>query len=163
MNITEAKVLALLHMEEHGILDKFKFFFEDCKSSLGRCHYGRIKKITLSRWYVKLNEESDVEDTILHEIAHALSWIRYGKEGIGHGKLWKEVCREIGATPERTHKGIIEYPNNHFKYVDTCVCGITYKRHRLSEFRQYRCPECLQNLFVEKKDIVIYRDGKKCA
>ena len=161
MNIAEGKILALLHMENHRIAD-WQLKFENCKRSLGRCHYN-ARVISLSKWYVELNEEDDVEDTILLEIAHALSWIRYGKEGKGHGKLWKKVCKEIGATPERTHKGIIEYPNNHFKYVDTCACGITYKRHRLVSQMGYRCPKCYQNLFVEKKDIVIYRDGKKCA
>lgn len=162
MNVTEAETLALLHMEEHGILDKFKFFFENCKRSLGRCHYDG-KKITLSKWYVELNEEKDVEDTILHEIAHALSFLKYGKKGTGHGVFWKQMCRKIGAKPNRIHQGVIEYPNNHYKYVDTCACKTTFKRHRLSDFRTYRCPKCLQNLFVEKKDIVIYRDGRKCA
>lgn len=161
MKLEEAETLGLLHMEEHGLLVKsWRLDFENCKRSLGRCHY-RTKKITLSKWYVELNEEHDVEDTILHEIAHALSYIRHGQAGIGHGYLWKKICREIGATPERVHKGIVEYPNNHFKYVDTCACGITYKRHRLSSRRGYCCPKCFQNLFVEKKDIVIYRNGKK--
>ena len=144
-------------MEEHGLLNqKWKFAFESCKRSLGRCHYN-LKKITLSKWYVQLNEEDDVEDTILHEIAHALSFIRYGSKGAGHGILWKRICLEIGATPQRVHKGILEYPSNHFKYVDTCCCGITYKRHRLSAKRGYRCPKCRQNLFVKKKDIIAFR------
>ena len=44
-------------------------------------------------------------------------------------KVWKleESLHESGATPQRVHKGIIEYPKQHFKYVDTCGCGITYK------------------------------------
>ena len=163
MNITEAKILTLLHMEEHGLSNKhWNFEFEDCKRSLGRCHYNS-RKITLSKWYVELNEEEDVEDTILHEIAHALTFLTYGREGKGHGVLWKQMCRKIGAKPNTTHQGILEYPNNHYKYEDTCSCNIVYKKHRLSKNRSYRCPKCLQNLFVEKKDIVIYRDGKKCS
>ena len=150
MNATEAEQLAFLHMEEHGLFDKlWHFDFEACKRTLGRCHY-HVKKITLSKWYVELNKEDDVEDTILHEIAHALSFLRYGTKGKGHGRLWKRVCREIGARPERLHKGILEYPNNHYKYVDTCSCGITYKRHRKSDFRIYRCPKCKKNLFLSK-------------
>jgi predicted SprT family Zn-dependent metalloprotease len=89
----------------------------------------------------------------LHEIAHALSFIRYGREGKGHGRLWKRVCREVGATPERVHKGILEYPDNHYKYIDDCACGITYKRHRKSDFRIYRCPKCKQPLFNRKEKI----------
>ena len=151
MDVINGEALALLHMEEHGLFDEcWHFDFEDCKRSLGRCHYYK-KKITLSKWYVELNTEADVEDTILHEIAHALSWIRYGREGKGHGKLWKKICREIGATPKRLHKGILKYPDNHYKYVDACACGTTYKRHRISKGRKYRCPKCREPLFNSKE------------
>ena len=151
MDINDAKALALLHMDEHGLFDElWHFDFEDCKRSLGRCHYTK-RKISLSEWYVELNNEKDVEDTILHEIAHALSWTRYGKKAKGHGKLWKQVCIEIGATPERLHKGIVEYPDNHHKYVDTCGCKITYKRHRIRKGAKYRCPKCREPLFNSKR------------
>ena len=147
MNITDAQALALLHMEDHRLFDEcWHFEFESCKRTLGRCHY-HVKKITLSKWYVELNEEDDVEDTILHEIAHALSFLRYGTKGKGHGRLWKNVCKEIGARPERLHKGILEYPDNHYKYSDTCGCDITYQRHRIRKNAKYRCPKCNEPLF----------------
>jgi len=148
MDIQDAEMLAFLHMEDHGLFDDlWHFDFEYCKRSLGRCHYS-LRKITLSKWYVKLNEEDDVEDTILHEIAHALGFIRYGREG--QGTLWKTICREIGASPERTHKGILEYPNNHYKYSDDCICGITHERHRISTNRKYHCSKCNQPVFSKK-------------
>lgn len=150
MDIIEAEALALGHMDRHGLLDGlWHFDFEHCKRSLGRCHYNS-QKITLSKWYVELNRQDDVEDTILHEIAHALSYIRYGRKGKGHGHLWKKVCRQIGATPQRVHKGILEYPDKHHKYVDTCICGKTFKRHRKSNRRNYHCPKCRQPLYNAK-------------
>ena len=151
MNTIDAEVLILLHMEKHGLFDKlWHFDFEHCKRSLGRCHYDK-QKITLSKWYVELNEEKDVEDTILHEIAHALSFLKYGRKGTGHGIFWKQMCIKIGAKPNRIHQGVIEYPSNHHKYVDDCACGITYKRHRISKERHYRCPKCRQPLFNLKE------------
>jgi len=151
MNTNDAEALALLHMEEHGLFDElWHFTFESRKRTLGRCHY-HAKKITLSKWYVELNEENDVEDTILHEIAHALSFLRYGTNGKGHGRLWKNVCKEIGARPERLHKGILEYPDNHYKYSDTCGCDITYQRHRIRKNAKYRCPKCNEPLFNSKR------------
>ena len=141
MNVTEAETLALLYMEEHGILDKFKFFFEDCKSSLGRCHYGKIKKITLSRRYVEQNEEALVEDTILHEIAHALDYLERGYSS--HDKHWKKICVRIGADPQRC-KEDVDFPEDHYKYSTTC-CGTTYGRHRKSN-RFYICPKCRKRL-----------------
>jgi len=142
MNVTEAKTLALLHMEEHGILDKFKFFFEDCKRTLGRCHYGGIKKITLSRWYVENNEEALVEDTILHEIAHALDYLERGYSK--HDKHWKKICIRIGAKPERCSKNA-DKPEGHYKYSVVC-CGKTYGKHRKSRGRTYSCPQCRKRL-----------------
>lgn len=162
MNITDAETLCLLHMEEHGLMDKLWYFeFEDCKTSLGRCHYIE-EKITLSKWYVELNEEKDVEDTILHEIAHALSFLKYGEKGRGHGVLWKQMCRKIGAKPNRLHQGIVEYPNNHHKYIDDCVCGITYRMHRLRKNSKYRCPKCNQPLF-DSKEKKVWLSAKNTA
>jgi predicted SprT family Zn-dependent metalloprotease len=147
MNVIEAEILALDRMEEHGLFDElWHFDFEHCKRTLGRCHY-TPKKITLSKWYVEFNNESEVEDTILHEIAHALSYIRHGSKGIGHGGIWKGICREIGAIPKSCSKGNLVKPKDHYKYIDDCACGITYKRHRKSDFRIYRCPKCKQPLF----------------
>tara|TARA_B100000085_G_C18509609_1_gene499050 strand:+ start:397 stop:870 length:474 start_codon:yes stop_codon:yes gene_type:complete len=156
MNITDAETLCLLHMEEHGLMDKLWYFeFEDCKTSLGRCHYTE-EKITLSKWYVELNEEKDVEDTILHEIAHALSFLKYGKKGTGHGVLWKQMCRKIGAKPNRIHQGVIEYPNNHYKYSSTC-CGHTWGMHRMGKGRRYLCPKCDKRLvFKTRKKTLTY-------
>ena len=143
MILEDAKTLALLHMEDHGLMDKlWHFEFEDCKGTLGRCHYAE-EKITLSKWYAELNDEQKVEDTILHEIAHALAWIN--NKFTGHGKVWQNWARKIGATPKACKSNIVS-PEKHYKYEQTC-CGITYKRHRLRKRAKYYCPNCNQRLF----------------
>ena len=143
MLLKDAKTLALLHMEEHGVDDKFTFEFEDCKRTLGRCHY-LTKKITLSKWYAELNNEEEVEDTILHEIAHALAWIN--DRCTGHNATWKKWARKVGATPKACSKSNLAQPKNHYKYEQTC-CGTTYKRHRLRKNAKYYCPNCKGKLF----------------
>ena len=144
MILKDAQTLALLHMEEHGLLDKlWHFEFEDCKTTLGRCHY-KEEKITLSKWYAELNKESEVEDTILHEIAHALAWTH--NKFTGHGKIWKDWATKIGATPKACSKSNLINPEKHYKYEQTC-CGVTYKRHRLRKRATYYCPNCNQKLF----------------
>jgi predicted SprT family Zn-dependent metalloprotease len=143
MLLEDAKTLALLHMEEYGVDDKFTFEFEDCKRTLGRCHY-YTKKITLSKWYAELNEEKEIEDTILHEIAHALAWTH--NKFKGHGKIWKDWARKVGATPKACSKANLAKPTNHYKYEQTC-CGVTYKRHRLRKNARYFCPNCKGKLF----------------
>ena len=143
MILRDAQTLALLHMEEHGVAEDFTFEFEACKRTLGRCFYYE-KKITLSKWYAELNEESEVEDTILHEIAHALAWTH--NKFTGHGKIWKDWARKIGANPKACSKNDLIKPEKHYKYEQTC-CGVTYKRHRVRKRARYYCPNCNQKLF----------------
>lgn len=66
------------------------------KKQLGSCHY-RTKNIYISLPLANLTGEEQLEDTILHEIAHAIAGSK-----AGHGPAWKAVCREIGANPNRT-------------------------------------------------------------
>lgn len=162
MKAREAESLVYKYMAKYDLPDEWLFDWQNKKRALGTCSYSR-KEIRLSKWYVELNDKESVVDTILHELAHALSFVRYGRAGIGHGRLWKKVCREVGAIPKACSTESLTKPQNHYKYVDTCCCGITYKKHRIRNNRTYSCPKCRQNLFVEKKDIVIYRDGRKCA
>jgi SprT protein len=147
MNTRETEILVYKYMAKHKLPDDWIFRWQNKKRSLGTCSYGQ-KEIRLSRWYVELNNLEEVRDTILHEIAHALSYIRYGTKGIGHGRLWKKVCVEIGAIPRACSKDRLNSPKNHYKYIDTCYCGITYKRHRISKFATYSCPKCNERLFL---------------
>ena len=63
---------------------------------------GNIKPwlIRLSRPLTNANPWSTVKDTVLHEIAHALT------PGHHHDKVWKAKCVELGATPERCYRTI---------------------------------------------------------
>lgn len=114
MNLEEAKQLCLLHMENHGLFEHgFDFKWIKSKKTFGQCSTvrNRLTKefvkgrcfIKLSPYLVELNSEEEVEDTILHEIAHALDVIRNGVSS-GHGYPWKKICVEIGAKPVRCYK-----------------------------------------------------------
>ena len=103
MNTREAESLVYKYMAKHELPDEWLFRWQNKKSALGTCSYNK-KEIRLSKWYVELNDVVSVRDTILHEIAHALSYVYYGSEGIGHGKLWKDICRQIGAIPKACSK-----------------------------------------------------------
>lgn len=59
---------------------------------LGKCSY-QDKSIYLNMHHIDTHPSIEVEDTIRHEIAHALV------PNDGHGELWKAKARELGASP----------------------------------------------------------------
>ena len=61
----------------------------------GRCNY-QTRTIDISAKLALINPAERTEDTIRHEIAHALT-----EPGVGHGPVWKAACRVTGATPRR--------------------------------------------------------------
>lgn len=81
----------------HDVLDKWGLenwsfqYNKRIKKTLGRCFHYR-KLIEISYDYAQSADQKEVEDTILHEIAHALA----GPEA-GHGPIWKRWARELGA------------------------------------------------------------------
>ena len=76
MNLDQAEQLALSLMREHGLLPRWSFAFDRAERRFGSCNE-RKRRITLSAAIVRLNSESEVRDTILHEIAHALVGVRW--------------------------------------------------------------------------------------
>jgi len=56
-------------------------------------------RITISA--LLLTEEQQFWDTIRHEYAHAVVYLRYPGQRHGHDAVWKAVCREVGCSPDR--------------------------------------------------------------
>jgi predicted SprT family Zn-dependent metalloprotease len=99
VNLDAARALADDLMWEHGLTARgWRFEFDRAIRRFGACHWRPSCKITLSRVLVAANEEPEVRDTILHEIAHALA----GRDA-GHGPTWRAKCLEVGARPERCY------------------------------------------------------------
>lgn len=101
MNLFAAHRLATDLMVQHG-LSNWHFEFDSAVRRFGVCRYKK-KIIGLSRQLVQDNPEKEVGLVLLHEISHSLSYLRFGMKGVGHGKLWKQVCIEIGAEPTRCY------------------------------------------------------------
>lgn len=71
------------------------FKYTHGRRQLGVCYYDR-KLIKISRDYARINEESRMVNTLLHEIAHALAG-----PYAGHGPLWEKIARMIGSSGHR--------------------------------------------------------------
>src|SRR5271166_5291042 len=86
-------------LEEFGLND-WSVVWDRSHKNAGQCQPS-VKHISLSAPLMALWTFEQSKDTILHELAHALTL------GHGHDRIWKAKCREIGADPTRTwgHNG----------------------------------------------------------
>lgn len=73
----------------------WSFQWNNRKRTFGICLYTR-KTIELSRLMIANQSKADIRDTILHEIAHALT------PGAQHGPEWKAMARRLGCVPKST-------------------------------------------------------------
>jgi hypothetical protein len=96
MELKQAETLAKQLMAEHmGHLKGWQFVFNGrLRRALGRCNYTK-KHVELCPKYVECNDEPQVRDTILHEIAHALC------PGHSHDKVWSDTAKRLGADGQR--------------------------------------------------------------
>jgi len=94
-NTSEVAAFARTKLNEHGLVG-WTFGFDKAVQRFGVCKY-RTRQITLSEKLVRANSFEQCCDTVLHEIAHALT------PGAKHGPAWKAAARRIGANPERCY------------------------------------------------------------
>jgi predicted SprT family Zn-dependent metalloprotease len=132
MKLGDARRLALRLMRTHGVPADWSFQFDRSKVRFGKCNYAR-REITLSQYLVELNDEPEVRETILHEIAHALV-----PRGAGHGPAWQTVAQSIGCQGKRCYGEEVVRPAP--KYKGTCPsCRHVIFRHRRTVVACGRC------------------------
>ena len=117
----------------------WSFGFDRARRRLGVCRTGP-RRITLSAHLTPHLSADEVEDTVRHEIAHAVDWERRGRTN--HDRTWKAVARACGAKPERTYQGDLPDDSDDAPYRAVCPsCGATSGLHR-QPVRPHRCRAC---------------------
>lgn len=130
----EARALAWRLLVEHGLVG-WSFRFNRSKTMMGTCRFGpRI--IELSRHFAERNELAAIQDTLLHEVAHALA----GRTA-GHGPAWQTICRGIGARPERLSDEA-EMPPGRWQAVCAGCGTIHHKYRKPKHMRGWHCRRC---------------------
>ena len=132
MDLQQAEQLAKELISEH--CPEYIFQFDNAKVRFGYCSWKK-KIISLSKHLVLMNNEEQVKDTILHEIAHALT----PKQS--HNRVWRAKAIEIGCDGSRCYdSNKVESPKG--KYVYQCpTCEKKYYQHRRSR-KTSACGKC---------------------
>jgi predicted SprT family Zn-dependent metalloprotease len=130
---TAARAAATELLARHG-LHRWKLEFNRRKRTLGLCVYTK-RTIELSTHFVDRNSLESIQETILHEIAHALVG-----PGHGHDRVWKQKAIEIGAKPERC--GEADMPPGRWR-AKCSGCSSDFSRcRRPQRLRGWSCLRC---------------------
>jgi predicted SprT family Zn-dependent metalloprotease len=133
VKLQDAEHLARELLDLHGLAD-WPVEFNRSRKEFGACRR-YPPTIILSRYFTELNDEAEVRDTILHEIAHAKLPPRQG-----HDALWKEMARSVGAKPERCCGEGVVAPR--LPFIGRCpVCGYTVEGYQRYEESCGKCAD----------------------
>lgn len=139
--------LALVLMQDNGLRPGesggWTLEWERSPFAAGHC-YPRERKLTLSAPLFAIWTFEDCQETILHEIAHALV---PAQKGAIHTPEWQRKCVEIGGDGSTTwgHEGearVAEHTRQTPRYRGTCGCGYAHTRVRPPKPGIYRCNLC---------------------
>lgn len=135
METKRAKAIAEDLMTWHG-LTQWRFAFDSSVRRFGYCSPRRLL-ISLSKNLTALNSETEVINTILHEIAHALVPLD------NHGEAWKRVAVDIGCSGDRCYSDKVITPTPSFS--GECPgCHRIVKRFRR---KRIACGVCCKGVF----------------
>jgi predicted SprT family Zn-dependent metalloprotease len=143
LTLHDIEDLARHALIEHGLAGKgWVFAWDRAVRRAGQCHFGK-RQISLSRpvFSIEANRE-DALDAILHEVAHALAG-----PSAGHGWVWKQYARQIGARPERCASTLQAPPT---AIVGRCTCGADHRKARMPK-ASYACRLCRSPIQWERR------------
>jgi predicted SprT family Zn-dependent metalloprotease len=103
-------------------LEGWSFQFDHATTRAGCCNY-QTRVISLAHAYARSAPDEAIDDTLLHEIAHAL----VGKAH-GHDQVWRAQAVALGCSGARCHDVQFTPP----RYIVTCdkACWVTTAERR---------------------------------
>ncbi len=144
MNLTEAQELTEQYLRVHGLAQQgWTFAWLHKSRTFGQCSY-TDREICLSRSATQVNDIAQVRNTIIHEIAHALT------PRHGHDAVWRRKCLDLGGDGKRcvdTNRDTVVVPP--MKWIGRCPqCGWSAGRDRLTaKTRQHTiCTPCADKM-----------------
>lgn len=133
------------------------------KRAVGRCGPGR-KMVELSTHFIKPNLSNGkahiLENTIRHEIAHALDAEVHPLRKLGHDWIWRNICiYTTGCTPDREQTGLDEGTTKYTLQCNSCgqsagisrrpkydkACGVCCNKYSGGQYDPKYKMELIQN------------------
>ncbi|WP_456426772.1 SprT-like domain-containing protein [Rhodocaloribacter sp.] len=137
--------LGRAHLGEPLQARGWTFTFDRARRRVGCCTWKvgetRVRRLSLSRHFALRLTWDELEDTVRHEIAHALDYETRGRSG--HDAVWKDWARRCGANPERLHENVSVDPSGAL-YLGVCPsCGAEYPFFRRPRYAR-ACGTCCE-------------------
>lgn len=129
---TRARTLIDAHLGH--LPTPWHFRWDNARRRAGACHHDR-SQISMSRYITEMSTLDDAEQTLLHEIAHALCGKREN-----HGPRWLATARSLGYTGQVRHTG--PTPDHLARWIGTCAAGHTVLRYRRPRNMVASCSQC---------------------
>lgn len=134
MELAKFYTIVANKFQEHGLHNAgWRFRVNTRKSALGVCHY-LTKTIELQRFHILNDSEESVVDTLLHEIAHALT------PGAKHSWTFKQKAYSIGCKSAtcKSSNELVARPLG--RYAFPCLkCGHKHSWNRRPKHSHYIC------------------------
>ena len=118
--------------QRFGLIN-YSFGFDRAVRRAGLCNYTK-RRITLSKHFVEHASSEEIEQVLLHEIAHALAG-----QSAGHGPKWKKQASDIGYKHQKLDGAQIS--KSTAKWVGVCPSGHNHYRMR-KPTRPLSCKHC---------------------
>lgn len=136
MDLSTLRGIASQRLYQHKLFG-WSFGIGNFGRRLGVCKY-KVQRIEIAEHYALNNDQDEVMDTLMHEIAHAKT------PGHKHDPVWKAMAVQLGAQPVSCAKrNVIVKPGNWRAICDEC--GKVYHKYKNSaglEARRFGCVVC---------------------
>lgn len=145
MKIENAVDLAEKLMRQHA-LSCWTVIISNSRTFLGRCWYKPRCQIELSRHHILADTDAEITDTILHEIAHAITGY---EKGNAHGAQWKSAAKRVGATPKRCSENSVVQPRKRMYTISCAKCLYTHQQAQRPKYLvgPHTCPKCGNTIY----------------
>jgi predicted SprT family Zn-dependent metalloprotease len=96
------------------------------------------RQIAVSSRLLVMGNEADIQQVVLHEVAHAIVHARFGEKASVHGREFRAVCRELDVRPRRFVDVTTEKWQSQVRFLSKCGhCKVLIVRKK--RMRSVRC------------------------